>query len=163
MSHGIRRILCCVGLRTDCDPVLAQAVGLAVATGANIDVLHAVKSLSDDVVNTLRDNIPDRGVLETLMERRLKEAGEELDEQIEAFWSRHPDLHDEFGDSEMTRNVLEGYPASVIADFAKRAGSDMIVLAANKRSLSATYAGKITKGVIKRARVPVVVVPPYHD
>ncbi|SDM99060.1 hypothetical protein SAMN04487951_101379 [Vreelandella arcis] len=36
---------------------------------------------------------------------------------------------------------------------------DMIVMAANKRSFTATYAGKITKGVIKRARVPVPTVP----
>ncbi|MGM0535865.1 MAG: universal stress protein [Pseudomonadota bacterium] len=163
MSHGIRRILCCVGLRTDSDKVLAHAVGLAVATGAKLDVLHAVKSLSDDVVNTLRDNIPDRGILESLRERRLKEAGEVLDDQIETFWSRHPDLREAFGEGEMTRSVLEGYPASVITDFATDARSDMIVLAANKRNFSATYAGKITKGVIKRSRVPVVVVPPCHE
>ncbi|MGJ7458687.1 universal stress protein [Halomonas sp. RA08-2] len=63
MNHGIRRILCCVGLRNDCDSVLTQAVGFAVATGAELDVLHAVKALSDDVVSTLRDYIPDRGIL----------------------------------------------------------------------------------------------------
>ncbi|MGJ7458686.1 universal stress protein [Halomonas sp. RA08-2] len=68
-----------------------------------------------------------------------------------------------FGEGEMRRNVLEGYPASVITDFAHRAGSDLIVLASNQRSFSATYAGKITKGVIIPARVPVVVVPPCHN
>lgn len=163
MTHGIRRILCCVGLRNDCDSVLTQAVGLAIATGAELDVLHAVKSLSDDVVNTLRDNFPDREILKKLGENRLKEAGATLDEQIEAFWSKHSDLREAFGEGEMRRRVLEGYPASVITDFAKRAGSDMIVLAANKRSFTATYAGKITKGVIKRACIPVVVVPPCHS
>lgn len=162
MSHDIRRILCCVGLRNDCDSVLTQAVMLAVATDSKLHVLHVVKSLSDDVMNTLRESIPDRGILKTLGERRLEEAGAMLDEQIEAFWSRHPDLREAIGEGEVTRSVMEGYPAVVITDFAQRSSSDMIVLAANKRSFSATYAGKITKGVIKRARVPVVVVPPSH-
>lgn len=159
MSHGIRRILCCVGLRGDCDLVLTQAVGLALATGAELHVLHAVKSLSDDVVNTLKVNIRDRKMLETLMAQRLDQAREELDQRIDIFWRRHPELHDAYGDKELTHSVLEGYPAAVITHFATRSGSDMIVMAANKRSFTATYAGKITKGVIKRARVPVVVVP----
>jgi|GEM_PF-1006483 len=163
MTHGLRRILCCVGLRGDCDPVLAQAVGLAQATGAELHVLHAVKSLSDDVLNTLKINIQDRQMLETLMTQRLDQARQELDQHLEAFWSRHPERRAAFGEREVTRSVLEGYPASVITHYATRTGSDMIVMAANKRSFTATYAGKITKGVIKRSRVPVVVVPPRRD
>ncbi|MBH8581930.1 universal stress protein [Bisbaumannia pacifica] len=159
MSHGIKRILCCVGLRGDCDRVIQHAAGLALATGAELHILHAVKSLSDDVVNTLKVNIRDRKVLGTLMEQRLEQAREELDTRLETFWMRHPELRDALGDAQIGRTVLEGYPASVITHFAMRGGYDMIVLAANKRSFVAAYAGKITKGVIKRARVPVVVVP----
>ncbi|MDI5923058.1 universal stress protein [Halomonas sp. LR5S13] len=160
MSQGLRRILCCVGLRGDCDLVLTQAVGLALATSAKLHVLHAVKSLSDDVVNTLKVNIRDRKMLEALMAQRLDQAREELNQRIDTFWRRHPELYDAYGDRELTHSVLEGYPAAVITHFATRSGSDMIVMAANKRSFTATYAGKITKGVIKRARVPVVVVVP---
>jgi nucleotide-binding universal stress UspA family protein len=163
MSIGIRRILCCVGLRGDCDLVLSKAVNLALATGAELHVLHAVKSLSNDVVNTLKVNIRDREVLSKMMQQRLDQAKEQLDERIETFWRRNTELYDAYGAREITRSVLEGYPASVIAHFAKRTSSDMIVLAANKRSFTATYAGKVTKGVIKRVRVPVVVVPTRQD
>ncbi|QFU00831.1 Universal stress protein family protein [Halomonas sp. THAF5a] len=160
MTHGIRRILCCVGLRNDCDPVLGRAVDLALATGAELYVLHAVKSLSDDVLNTLKINIQDRQALETLMTQRLDEAHRELDRRLDAFWARHPERRAALGEREVTRSVLEGYPASVISHYATRIGSDMIVMAANKRSFPASYSGKVTKGVIKRAKVPVVVVPP---
>lgn len=160
MTHGIRRILCCVGLRNDCDPVLGRAVDLALATGAELHVLHAVKSLSDDVLNTLKINIQDRQTLETLMTQRLDQARQELDRRLEAFWARYPERRTAFGEREVTRRVLEGYPASVITHYATRSGSDMIVMAANKRSFAAAYSGKVTKGVIKRAKVPVVVVPP---
>ncbi|MBB3141310.1 universal stress protein [Halomonas organivorans] len=163
MTHGIRRILCCLGLRGDCDPVLDRAVGLSLATGAELHVLHAVKSLSNDVVNTLKVNIRDREVLGGLMQQRLDQAGADLDRCIETFWQQHPELCEAYGDRQLSRSVLEGYPASVIAHFAKRTGSDMIVLAANKRTFTATYAGKVTKGVIKRARVPVVVVPASRE
>ena len=157
------RILCCVGLKNDNSSVLKQAVKLAIATDSELDILHAVKSLSDDIANTLRDSIPDQDVLESLSERRLKEANESLDKQIKDFWANHPDLQTEFGDQKTTQSVLEGYPASVIARFAQKTGSDMIVISANKRAVYTSYAGKITKGVIKRARVPVVVVPSGSD
>jgi len=163
MNHDIRRILCCIGLKNDSDPVLEQAVRLAVATRSELDVLHAVKSLSDDVANTLRESIPDRRVLESLSERRRGDANKKLEEQIKAFWDTHPDLYKSFGDKKLKSYVIEGYPASAITHFAQQKGSNMIVLAANKRRISATYAGKITKGVIKRARVPVVVVPSVND
>ncbi len=159
MSHDIKRILCCVGLHGDCDRVLQQAVGLALATGAELHVLHAVKSLSDDVVNTLKVNIRDREVLGSLMEQRLERARGELEARLEAFWARQPGLRTALGERQVGCTVLEGYPASVIAHFASRQAFDMIVMAANKRGFVAAYAGKVTKGVIKRAKVPVVVVP----
>lgn len=59
----------------------------------------------------------------------------------------------------VTLSVEEGYPSAVICNYAERGGFGMIVLAANKQTYSATYAGKVTKSVIKRARVPVVVIP----
>ncbi|WP_300271768.1 universal stress protein [Halomonas sp.] len=163
MNQEYRHILCCVGLKIDCEPVLAHAVRLALAIGADLEVVHAVKSLSDDVLNTLRANIPNRDVLENLREQRLKDATEELERKIEAFWASYPALHEAFDGRDMKRSVLEGYPAEEITNYAQRCGSDMIVMAANKHSFAATYAGKVTKGVIKRSKVPVVVVPPHRN
>ncbi|HSH49577.1 MAG TPA: universal stress protein [Halomonas sp.] len=159
MSHGIRRILCCVGMKGDSDRVLHYAVKLVLATGAELHVLHAVKSLSDDVLNTLKVNIRDRKVLGSLMEQRIERAESDLKSKLESFWTRHPDSSAALGDSPVGLTVLEGHPASVIAHFATRSKSDMIVMASNKRSSTMAYAGKVTKGVIKRAKVPVVVIP----
>lgn len=159
MSHGIERILCCVGLRADSDYVLHRAASLALATQAELHILHAVKAFPDEMRNTLKVNIRDRDVLNTLMEQRTEQARDELEAKLGTFWQRHPDLHEAFGDRQIGSTVLEGYPASVISHFASRGKFDMIVMAANKRSFSANYAGKVTKGVIKRAKVPVVVVP----
>ncbi|MBS4153326.1 universal stress protein [Cobetia sp. MC34] len=154
---AVKRILCCVGLRGDCERVLARSVWLAGATGAELHVLHAVKSLSDDVMNTLKVNIRHKPTLEGLMQQRLDQAKESLEKMLEDFWSTHDN-----GDPRPViagLNVVEGYPASEIIRYATRHDCDMIIMATNKRGFVASYAGKVTKGVIKRASIPVVVVP----
>lgn len=159
MAKPIKRILCSLGMRGNCDNVIEESINLALATGATLHILYVVKSLADDVMNTLKVNIRDREVLGSLMDSRIEKSRAELEAEIEAFWGRFPALFEAMQGREVTLSVLEGYPASVIAHFANANKFDLIVMAANKRSYLATYAGKVTKGVIKRAKVPVVVVP----
>ncbi len=159
MTKSISRILCSIGMRGNCDNVLEHGVNLALATGSSLHILYVVKSLADDVMNTLKVNIRDRDVLGSLMEKRIDQSRDELAAEIEAFWGRFPELREAMQGHEVTLSVLEGYPAAVIAHHASAGKFDLIVMAANKRSYLATYAGKVTKGVIKRSKVPVVVVP----
>jgi len=79
-----------------------------------------------------------------------------LTAELETFWGRFPQLKEAMNDRKVSLTVLEGYPSSVICHFASTGKIDMIVMAANKKTYLATYAGKVTKGVIKRAKVPVV-------
>lgn len=159
MKTAIKRILCNIGMSSDCDDVIAEGMRLAWATGASLELLHVVKSLSNDVVNTLRANIRDQALLNNLTEQRTAEKQKELQQVLDDFWERHPDLKELMADRVVQLSVLEGEPVSVICHFANRGNFDMIVMAANKKSYMATYAGKVTKNVIKRAKVPVVVVP----
>lgn len=159
MTKNIKRILCSIGMRGNCDNVIEQSIHLALATDANLHILYVVKSLADDVMNTLKVNIRDRDVLGSLMDKRIEQSRVELETEVNAFWARFPDLKKAMEGREITLSVLEGYPAAVIAHFASVGKFDLIVMAANKRSHFATYAGKVTKGVIKRTKVPVVVVP----
>ncbi|MFD2189479.1 universal stress protein [Pistricoccus aurantiacus] len=160
MNTGINSILCCVSLHRDSRAVLEYAAKLAIATGARLCVLHTVKALDDDVMNTLKANIRNQDTLSDLMSQRLDQARQQIDAKLEAFWENHPQEKQALGGKEILVEVMEGYPAAVIVQEATRRGVDMIVMATNKRGFSASYAGRITKGVIKRAHVPVVVVPP---
>jgi len=159
MTHKIDRILASIGMRGNCDNVIEQGVNLALATGADLHILHVVKSLADDVLNTLKTNIRDQDVLAALIEQRTEQSRAALASELEAFWGRFPQLKDAMKDRKVSLTVLEGYPSSVISHFASTGKFDMIVMAANKKTYLANYAGKVTKGVIKRAKVPVVVVP----
>lgn len=159
MTNGINRILCSIGMRGNCDNVIENGINLALATNASLDILFVVKSLNEDVMNTLKVNIRDRDVLGSLMDKRIEQALDSLKSELAAFWKRHPELQEKMQGREIELKVLEGDPASVIAHYAKVGNFDLIVMAANKRSYIATYAGRVTKDVIKRTKVPVVVVP----
>ena len=159
MTQSINRILCSIGMRGNCDNVIRQGVNLALATGAELHILYVVKSLADDVLSTLRTNIRDEDVLGSLMAQRIEQGRVALAAELEAFWGRFPHLKEAMKDRKVSLTVLEGFPSSVICHFASTGKFDMIVMAANKKTYLATYAGKVTKGVIKRAKVPVVIVP----
>lgn len=159
MTKNISRILCSIGMRGNCDNVIEHGINLALATNASLEILFVVKSLNEDVMNTLKVNIRDRDVLGSFMDKRIDQALEALTAELDGFWKRHPNLEEKLQGQTIALKVLEGDPASVITHYAKVANFDLIVMAANKRSYIATYAGRVTKGVIKRAKVPVVVVP----
>lgn len=159
MTHSIKRILCSIGLRGNCDKVIEESITLALATGADIHILHVVKSLPDEVMSTLRSNIRSPKTVSSLIMERTEQWRNELAGRLDAFWGRFPELQEAMGEREITLSVQEGYPAAVICNFANRGGFDLIVMAANKKTYVSTYAGKVTKGVIQRSKVPVVVVP----
>lgn len=159
MTKKISRILCSIGMRGNCDNVIEHGINLALATDSNLHILHVVKSLGEDVMNTLKVNIRDRDVLGSFMDQRIEQSRDKLAAELEAFWGRYPALQEAMQDREITQIVLEGDPASVITHFASMGKFDLIVMAANKRSYIATYAGRVTKGVIAKAKIPVVVVP----
>ncbi|SHE43451.1 Nucleotide-binding universal stress protein, UspA family [Modicisalibacter ilicicola DSM 19980] len=159
MEQHISSILCCVGLRGDSHGVLEQSTKLALATGARLHVLHVVKPLAEDVMNTLKVNIRNRESLEGFLRQRIDQARERLETKIEEFLERHPDQRQALSAQVEALEVLEGYPASVISEVAAKRGHDFIVIAANKHGLTASYAGKVAKGVLKRSLVPVMVVP----
>lgn len=159
MGQSIKRILCSIGLRGNCDKVIEESIRLALATGADIHILHVIKPLPEDVMATLRTNIRNPVTINGLMSERADQWRCELAGRLETFWERFPELVEAVKDRSFTLSVQEGYPAVVICNFASRGDYDMIVMAANKKSYISTYAGKVTKGVIQRATVPVVVVP----
>lgn len=159
MSHKMNRVLCSVGMRGDCSTLVKESMLLALALGADLHILHVVKSFSEDLLSTLRNNIHNPRRLTSLLEERTDQWRTELTVLLDDFWTRHPELKEAMKDRKISLSVEEGYPSAVICNYADRGNFNMIILAANKQSYSATYAGKVTKGVIKRAKVPVVVIP----
>lgn len=159
MAGSIKRILCSIGLRGNCDKVVEECMAIAVSTGADVHFLHVVKALPEEIMSTLRMNVRSNKKIEDLVKGRTEQWKIQLAEKLENFWHRFPDFQEKMQDQQVTLSVEEGFPPSVIASCADRGGFDLIVMAANKKAYISTYAGRVTKGVIQRAKVPVVVVP----
>lgn len=159
MAGGIKRILCSIGLRGNCDKVIEECMNIAVVTGADVHLLHVVKALPEEVMSTLRMNVRSKNTIEGLIKGRTEQWRNQLADKLGRFWQRFPDFQEKMQGQQVTFSVEEGYPSAVITTFADRGGFNLIVLAANKKAYVSTYAGRVTKGVIQRAKVPVVVVP----
>ena len=160
MDRSIEKILCCVGLRSDSHAVLEQAFRLSLATGAELHLLHAVKSLDDDVMNTLRVNIRDKNTLQGLIRKRLDEARQQLEDKMATICSLQGAENESVSNLVASMEVADGYLSQVIVDMASKLGCDLIVMASNKHGFTMSYVGKVTRGVLKRSHIPVVVVPP---
>lgn len=163
MAGEVKRILCSVDLREDCGQVLKKAFELANATGSNVHVLHVIKPLSDDAMNTFRANFRERDALKQIMQKRIDERRDELSKEVHAICQYYQSWQKAIEKNHVTKEVVEGHPASVIAHVGSQEDISMIVMAANKKNHMTSYAGKVTKGVIKRARVPVVVIPSVQE
>lgn len=159
MAVGIKKILCSIGLRGNCDKVIEECMNIALVTGADVHLLHVVKALPEEVMSTLRMNVRSKKIIEGLVKGRTEQWRIQLADKLEKFWQRFPDYHEKMQGQTITLAVEEGFPSAVITTIADRGSFDLIVLAANKKAYISTYAGRVTKGVIQRAKVPVVVVP----
>lgn len=159
MAKEIEYVLCGIDLLENCDSIMEKAIDLANCTDASVHVLHVVKPLSDDVMNTLKVNIREPGALDKMIQQRIDERRVKLKRKIDVVCQDYPSLQKAMEEGRIDSTVLEGYPASGIVDFASQENVSMIVIGANKQNHIVTYAGKVTKGVIRRAHVPVVVIP----
>src|SRR5690606_30361051 len=146
---GIKKILCSIGLRGNCDKVIEECMNIAVATGADVHFLHVVKALPEEVMSTLRMNVRSKATIEGLVKGRTEQWKNQLADKLENFWQRFPDFKEKMQSQQVTLSVEEGYPSAVITTFADRGGFNLIVLAANKKAYVSTYAGRVTKGVIQ--------------
>jgi hypothetical protein len=72
-------------MRGNFDNVIEQGVNLALAIGAELHILHVVKSLSNDAINTLRAHIRDRDVLDSFMGQRIEQCLNDLAAELETF------------------------------------------------------------------------------
>lgn len=133
-------------------------VYLAKTTGANIHVLHVVEKLSTDAKITLR-YITNSDNRHKLLKERVKSATEILQERQDTFWSNLPVEDQAFRAQIKSSQVIEAYPAETILTVAKEINADVIIMGTHQRGVIHTFLGSIAKSVLRRAVVPVLVVP----
>jgi len=171
MAEQIKKILFTSDLSEESVKVFEQTVGLAFQIGASITLLHVINSLTPDNQKRVGYFIDD----ETY--EKIRQEGQEIAQKaligkkkslpiirqaMEEHYVKSSKKVNE-PDSPVTIDsiqVLYGNPAEKILEVADDAGCDLIAMGYHKKgSIFRALAGRAEKGVMKRSKKPLFLVP----
>lgn len=162
MSTEINRILFATDLSRNSYHAFKYAVALAKMSGAEIHELHVVEPLSDDAKITLTIFMQDEQEREKALSSRVEPVKAEFKKRIDQFWDEMPQEDQVVRKQVVAAEVVEGHVADQILSNAESKNCDIIVLGAHQHGISHTFLGSTAKRVMRRARVPTLIVP-YKD
>ena len=159
MLAEVRKLLYCSDLSENSNVALRHAAHLAKLTGADMHVLHVVEELSTDAKLTIQGFLQDAGTRQAALEERVRHIQAEVMKQQETFWSQQSPEDRKVRDQVKSVEVVESYPAEQILRTSVELGCDLIVMGAHEKGLSHTFLGGVAKSVLRRSRVPTLIVP----
>jgi len=159
MLAEVRKLLYCSDLSENSNVALRHAAYLAKLTGADMHVLHVVEELSTDAKLTIQGFILDAGTRQAALEERVGHIRAEVMKQQETFWAEQSPEDRKIRDQVKSVEVIESYPAEQILRTSVKLGCDLIVMGAHEKGLSHTFLGGVAKSVLRRSRVPTLIVP----
>ena len=159
MLAEVRKLLFCSDLSENSNVALGYAAWLAKLTGADMHVLHVVEALSSDARVTIQGFIQDAGTRQAALEERVGRIRAEVMHQQEAFWEQQSPEDRKVREQVKSVEVIESYPAEQILKTSVKLGCELIVMGAHEKGLSHTFLGGVAKSVLRRSRVPTLIVP----
>ncbi|MEH7830588.1 MULTISPECIES: universal stress protein [Gemmobacter] len=163
MLKPIRTILYATDLSNTSAYAFRHAVGLAAALNARLHVLHAIEPMSDEARLTIQLFMQDPEARRLAMTRRAETTRQILLERQEAFWAAMPQDEQALRDLVDDIELIEGFAAEAILKRAQSLPADMILMGSHAHGISHTFLGTVAKRVLRRARVPTLIVPYAED
>ncbi len=159
MIVDIRRILYCTDLSQNAVYAFEYAVQLAKLTGAKIHMLHVVEELSADAKLALQAYVMDSTSRDKALHNRTKQAEAHLKERLDTFWAEQDEEYRKVRDQIVSVAAYEAYPAEQILKSAIKHDCDLVVMGAHEKGLSHNFLGSVAKSVLRRSRIPTLIVP----
>ncbi len=159
MQHAIKNVLYSTDLSHNSNIAFGYAAYFAKLTGADIHLLHVLEKLSDDASFTLQTYIQSDSQRHDILERRVENARNKLEERQEKFWAAQSDEDRKVRDQIKSTTVCESYPAEEILTAARKHDCDLIIMGSHERGMSHTFLGSVAKSVLRRSHVPTMIVP----
>jgi len=159
MLASFKTILYATDLSENSTNAFRHAVALAKYCGADIHILHVVEQLSDDVRTTLEMYILNEKQRNDALHNRIETANKRLEDIQERFWMSVADEDRSLRDHIKSIDVVEGYPAEAILNLANESSCDIIVLGGHAQGSNHSFLGSVAKRVMRRARIPALIVP----
>lgn len=154
---SIKNILYATDFSTRSGWAFEYALTLARGQGARLHMLHVIEPMSDEMRTTLSMFVSDPHTRQTALERRVETVREILEERQAQFWKGIQDqsLREMVEDI----HIIEGFPAEAILKTAADLPADMILMGGHAHGFSHTFLGTVAKRVLRRSRIPTLIVP----
>lgn len=158
----VKRLLYATDLSDGATYALRYAVRLADAVNGELHVLHALEPISTEARITLQSYITDPRLLAQATSRRQEMAAQMLADRQRDFWAEIGAEAEHLRARIAAVEIVEGNPADVILRHSVAIGADMILMGSHEHGLSHTFLGRIAQRVLRRSRIPSLVIP-YPD
>ena len=159
MPPNVRRVLYCTDLSPSATQAFGYALFLAKTAGAEIHVLQVVERLSTDTRIALESYIMDPALRRRAIEQRIQTGRRLIEEWQDDFWSKQDEATLKLKPKIVSVDVIESHPAEQILNTCRDKNCDLVLMGAHERGLAHTFLGSVAKSVLRRSRVPVMVVP----
>lgn len=171
VNGEFKKILFATDLSNNCRHAFTYAAHLASRYCGHIIILHVLETVSESMELRLKGMLGDEK-WEMLQSKHRHEAKAALIDKKSTLSTIHMAL-DTFSDiarneecQYVVENIMikEGHVVEVILKTAKEEGCDIIVLGSNKTMFTESNSlGRRTKSLLKRSRIPVMIIPPAED
>ncbi|OMH31702.1 universal stress protein [Motiliproteus sp. MSK22-1] len=159
MLPDIETILYCTDLSKNASYAFKYAAYLAKKTGAKVHILHVVEKLSNDARITLQSYVMSSKSRDEFLNHRIDHAKELLQKRQDYFWDVLAPTEKAVREQIASIEVVESYPAETILKRANELNCGLIVMGAHEKGLMHTFLGSVAKSVLRRSRIPTVIVP----
>ncbi len=160
-SPDINKILCCIAMGPNSEWVMLHALHEAGVHNAKVDILHIIPAY-DAAMATPIVSFMGEEKFRQLVEEHKEETTEAIKREIEELKDTIIRGHfDESVDRIRKIHVYEGDPELEVLHMADELDVDMIVMGTHSKGLTQyTFMGSVARKVLKRGRVPMLLVPP---
>ena len=163
MIKDIKTILYATDLSNTSVYAFRYALCLANALDVRLHLLHVVEPVSEEMRMTLQLFVADRKARDVAINHRRETVKALLEERQAVYWQHLPKDDQALRDRVDDIEIVEGFAAEEILKKADSLSAGMILMGSHEQGVSHTFLGTVAKRVLRRSRIPTLIVPYVQD
>jgi len=155
MLQQVKRVLYATDLSPNAAHAFLYAASFAQTQGSEIIILHVIEKLPD-----MAQALVGTALTEEKTQKAYEHAMSHVKERLEKFCDTVAKDYPECREKVIAIDVVRGYPVDEILKKRQEYDCDLIILGSHgKGIISHALMGSVTERVLRRARLPVMVIP----
>ncbi|WP_028583155.1 universal stress protein [Desulfogranum mediterraneum] len=158
MANQVKKILYTTDLSQAAPQFFQYALFIANQFNAHVTSLHVLEELSQEAQFAFATYFSEEDSKD-LIAQRQKLALDEMKARVQRLCETPAPDGVCIEPERLSIKVTRGYPEEQILKVAKEIGADMIIMGAHEKGFMHTFLGSVAKRVLRRSRIPVIIVP----